>query len=61
LTTAAIVIGGTVFGVGACIYGKSVIDRNRKKKRDARLAAEGRRPPSDGDSESDEDLRGKRG
>jgi hypothetical protein len=60
LTTAAIAVGGTVVVLGACIYGKSVIDKNRKKKRDARLKAEGRKPPSDGDSD-DDDLRGQRG
>jgi len=63
LTTAVLAIGGSVVVFGACIYGKSVIDKNRKKKRDQRLASDGRRPPSEGASsdEEDDDLRGQRG
>lgn len=63
LNGAGLVLAGTAVVVGGCVYGKSVIDRNRKKRRDARFVAEGRRPPSDGDSsdDSDEDERGARG
>jgi len=55
-----LVIGGTGLALGACLYGKSVIDKNRQRRRDARMEADGRRPPSDGE-DSDEDLRGQRG
>ncbi len=60
-TTAMLAIGGTGIALGACIYGKSVLDKNRQRRRDARMEAEGRRPPSDGEESSDEDLRGQRG
>ena len=64
-----LVILGSAVVIGGCIYGKSVIDKNRKKRRDARLEAEGRKPPSQGGSDDDSDgssneegdLRGQRG
>lgn len=40
-----IILAGTAVVVGGCIYGKMVLDNNRKKRRDARLAAEGKKPP----------------
>ena len=60
---AALIACGSVLAIGGCLYGKTVIDRNRKKRRDERLIAEGKRPPSDGEEEddSDDDLRGERG
>ena len=61
-STVGIVIAGSAVVLGGCIYGKRVIDKNRKKKRDAQLVADGRKPPSEGsDSEEDEDARGERG
>jgi hypothetical protein len=63
-STVGIVIAGSAVVIGGCLYGKRVIDKNRKKKRDARLVAEGLKPPSEGsDSEgdNDEDARGERG
>ena len=62
-TTALWVTGGAVT-LGACVYGFSKIGEARRKRRDARLRADGRKPPSEGDSsdESDDDeLRGQRG
>lgn len=58
-----IVLATTALAVGGCVYGRAVIERNRKKKRDARLAAEGKlAPEEDGGSEDEEeDLRGERG
>lgn len=64
LSSAGLILGGSVVAIGSCIYGKSVIDRNRKKRRAARMKEEGRRPPSEGgsdDSDSEDDLRGERG
>ena len=63
LTYVGIGLAGSAVVIGGCVYGKMAIDKNRKKRRDARLKAEGRKPPSDGsESEgSDEDLRGQRG
>ena len=64
LGTAILAIGGTAIALGACVYGKAVIDRNRQRKRDARLSSEGRRPPGQGESDEDsddDDLRGQRG
>ena len=62
--TATLWVTGGVVTLGACVYGYSAIDKARKKRRDARLKADGRKPPSDGEGssgdESDED-RGKRG
>ena len=59
-TTVMLALGGTGLALGACIYGKSVIDKNRQRRRDARMEADGRRPPSDGESDED-NLRGERG
>jgi hypothetical protein len=62
-TTALWVTGGAVT-LGACVYGFSKIGEARRKRRDARLRADGRRPPSDGESSGesdDEQLRGQRG
>jgi len=63
-----LILVGSAVVIGGCLYGKSVLDKNRKKRRDARLIAEGRKPPSQGgssggDSESDSEgeLRGQRG
>jgi hypothetical protein len=63
VTSALWVTGGAV-ALGACVYGYSAIDKARKKRRDARLRAEGRRPPSEegsGGEDSDQDERGDRG
>ena len=68
--TVGLIIAGGAVVIGGCIYGKSVIDKSRKKRRDARLVAEGRKPPSQGGSDGessgggsddDEALRGQRG
>jgi len=59
-----LILAGTAVVVGGCIYGKMVLDNNRKKRRDARFAAEGKKPPTDGESEGEseeEDERGQRG
>lgn len=59
-----IVLASTAVAAGACVYGRVVIERNRKKKRDARLAGEGKKPPGDASSEEEseaEDQRGERG
>ena len=61
---AVLIACGSVLAIGGCIYGKTVIDRNRKKRRDERLIAEGKRPPSEGGSSDDsdeDDMRGERG
>ena len=61
--TGVLWLTGGALALGACVYGYSAIDNARKKRRDARLRADGRRPPSEGGSSGDEsdDLRGNRG
>ena len=59
-----LILAGSAVVVGGCIYGKGLIDKNRKKRRDARLVADGRKPPTEGDDSDDsgeDDARGQRG
>jgi hypothetical protein len=63
-TTTALWLTGGAVALGCCVYGFSVINKTRKKRRDARLEADGRRPPSESgssDESEDENLRGNRG
>jgi hypothetical protein len=64
-TTTALWITGGAVALGGCVYGYTVIQKARKKRRNARLREEGRLPPGEGDSDSDEsdedNLRGNRG
>lgn len=63
-TTAMLYVAGAGLAVTACVYGASAMDKAKKKRRDARLKADGRKPPSDDDGSSDDsedDLRGTRG
>jgi hypothetical protein len=56
-------LAGAGSAVTACVYGVSAVDKAKKKRGDARLKADGRKPPSDDDcsSDSDDDGRGQRG
>ena len=64
-TTTALWITGGAVGLGCCVYGYTVIQKARKKRRNARLREEGRVAPSEGGSSSDDSdeeiLRGNRG
>ena len=63
-TTAMLYVAGAGLAVTACVYGMSAMDKAKKKRRDARLKADGRKPPSDDEGssgDSDEDARGNRG
>ena len=63
-TTAMLYVAGAGLAVTACVYGVSAMDKAKKKRRDARLKADGRKPPSEDDGSSDDsedDLRGTRG